>query len=139
METLDNLSFDDLVPSESKYLKKEDCGEGGLIVTIKGFSHETLKGDHGDEQKVALHFEEDVKPLILNRTNSQLLKTVTGNNIAKEAKGKQIVVYNDPTISFGDRIVGGVRIKSANTAAPVAAAPVREPGTDDEPNDPIPF
>src|SRR5574343_1728445 len=101
---LNDLSFDNLVPSESKYLAKGDVGEDGLILTVKGFRMETVKGEGGDEDKVVLHFAEDVKPMILNRTNSQLLAVATGAKVAGEARGKQIVVYNDPTVSFGGKI-----------------------------------
>lgn len=116
---LNNLDFDNLVPSQSKYLAKGDVGEDGLILTIKGFKMESVKGDDGDEDKVVMYFDEDVKPMILNRTNSQLLGVVTGCKNAGEARGKQVVVYNDPTVGFGGKITGGLRIKK------VAGAPMR--------------
>jgi hypothetical protein len=121
MTDLNSLNFDQLVPSNSKYLTKDDAGEDGLILTIKGVRLETLKGDDGDEDKVVLHFEEDVKPMVLNRTNSQLIGIATGAKNAGEAKGKQVVVYNDPTVSFGGKITGGLRIKK------VAGAPKPAP------------
>lgn len=108
---LNSLSFDQLVPSESKYLRKEDVGEDGLTLTIKGFKFESIKGDDGDEDKVVMHFVENVKPMVLNRTNASLLKVITGCSTAGEARGKQVVVYNDPTVSFGGRVVGGLRLK----------------------------
>lgn len=136
MSDLNSLSFDELVPSESKYLAKSDVGEDGVILTIKGFHREMVKGDDGDEEKTVLHFVEDVKPMILNRTNAQLLAVVTGAKIAGEAKGKQIVVYNDPTVGFGGKITGGIRIKKiAGTPKPMPAAP--KPAG--EPDDDIPF
>jgi hypothetical protein len=133
-QTLDNLTFDQLVPSESKYLKRSDVGEDGTVLTIRGFTMETMKGDEGEEEKIAMHFVEDVKPMILNKTNANLLRVVTGCAKAGEAKGKQIVVYDDPTISYGGRITGGLRIKKvpgAPKAAPKASGV--------EFNDPIPF
>ena len=107
----DAMSFDDLVPVESKYLTKNDVGEDGVILTIKGFKRETLKSDEGDEEKTVMYFEEDYKPMILNRTNAQLLPICTGAANAGQARGRQIVVYNDPTVGFGGRITGGVRLK----------------------------
>lgn len=121
---LNELSFEQLVPKESKYLSKDDVGEDGMILTIKGFKMEQVKGDQGDEDKVIMYFEEDVKPMILNRTNSQLIGVATGAAVAGEAKGKQIVVYNDPTVGFGGKITGGLRIRKvagAPKAAPKAA------------------
>ena len=108
---LNTMSFDQLVPKDSKYLAKEDAGEDGIILTIKGFKMESVKGDQGDEDKVIMYFEEDVKPMILNRTNSQLIGVVTGAQNAGEARGKKIVVYNDPTVGFGGKITGGLRIR----------------------------
>lgn len=111
MATLDNLSFDQLVPSSSKYLTKDDVGEDGLLLTIKGFSREVLESDGAQDEKTVMHFAEDVKPMVLNRTNSQLVALITGAKVAGEAKGKKIVVYNDPTISFGGKITGGIRLR----------------------------
>ena len=140
---LDSLSFDQLVPSDSKYLSKNDVGEDGVVLTIAGFSRATVKGDNGEEDKVVLHFVEGVKPMILNKTNSQLLARVTGVSRAGDAKGKQIIVYEDPSIAFGGELKGGIRIKKvpgparAPAAAPRAAAPAasRTPGSDDDFND----
>jgi hypothetical protein len=111
MTDMNSLSFDQLVPSNSKYLTKDDVGEDGIVLTIKGFRMETLKSDDGEEDKTVLHFMEDVKPMVLNRTNAQLVGVATGAKTAGEARGKQIVVFNDPTVSFGGKITGGLRIK----------------------------
>lgn len=111
MNDLNSMTFDQLVPSNSKFLTKDDVGEDGLVLTIKGFRMETLKGDESEEDKMVLHFVEDVKPMVLNRTNAQLVGVCTGAKTAGEARGKQIVVYNDPTVSFGGKITGGLRIK----------------------------
>lgn len=127
MTDLNDMSFDELVPSQSKYLAKGDVGEDGLILTIKGFRQEVVKGDDGDEDKIVLHFLEDVKPMILNRTNAALLAGATGVAKAGEAKGKQIVVYNDTSITFGGRVTGGLRIK--RIAGAPKPAPKAAPGS----------
>jgi hypothetical protein len=129
----DNTSFDALVPSDSKYLKKEDVGEDGMILTIKGFSREMLEADGVSEEKTIMHFVEDVKPMVLNRTNSQLLPIITGAKLSGEAKGKKVVVYNDPTVGYGGKITGGLRLKK------VAGQPKAAPKAKDEPDDEVPF
>jgi hypothetical protein len=131
MTDLNTMNFDQLVPSKSKYLAKEDVGEDGLILTVRGVKMETIKGDDGDEDKVVLYFNEDVKPMVLNRTNSQLLGTVTGASNAGEARGKQIIVYNDVTVMFGGKPTGGLRIKRISGAPKQAP---RAPEFNDEPN-----
>lgn len=129
---LDSMDFDHLVPSESKYLKKEDVGEGGLILTIKGFSREELEADGEKEEKTIMHFVENVKPMVLNRTNAQLIPIITGATVARDAKGKKVIVYNDPTVGFGGKITGGLRLRKFSQATPRAPEPV-------EPDDSIPF
>jgi hypothetical protein len=129
MTDINTLTFDALVPSNSKYLSKADVGEDGLVLTIKGFRNEPVKGDDGEEDKVVLHFVEEVNPMILNRTNSQLIGVCTGAKTAGEAKGKQIVVFNDPTIAFGGKITGGLRIKKV-TGQPRAAQGAPLPNAD---------
>ena len=127
MTDLNTLSFDQLVPTNSKYLTKNDVGDDGIILTIKGFKTETIEGDHGDEEKVIMYFIEDVNPMVLNRTNSQLVGMATGAANAGEARGKQVVVYNDPSISFGGKVTGGIRIKKiAGAPRSVAAKPAIE-------------
>lgn len=128
-QNLNSMTFNDLVPKVSKYLSKEDVGEDGVVLTIRGFKAETVKGDEGEEEKIILYFKEQqfadgalIKPMIVNRTNSQLIGVCTGAATAGEAIGKQIVVYNDPTIGFGGKITGGLRIKKVTGAPKVAPA-----------------
>lgn len=128
---LNNLSFDSLVPSKSKYLSKDDVGEDGVNLTIKGFRREMVEGDAGDEEKTVLHFAEaGFKPMILNKTNSNRLGIATGCATAGEARGKVICVFNDPYVEFGGKVTGGLRIRKATTSAPPPA-----PKLDDD----IPF
>jgi len=130
---LNSLSFSQLVPKVSNYLSKEDVGEDGVILTIKGFKSETVKGDNGDEEKIVMHFvEEGYKPMILNNTNSNILGKITGAQNAGEARGKQVVVYDDPTVGFGGKITGGIRLKkvSGQASAPRQAS---KPADDLEP------
>jgi hypothetical protein len=130
---INSMSFDQLVPSKSDYLKKDDVGEDGVILTIKGFKYETIEGDNGEEQKLAMYFmEEDYKPMVVNRTNAQLLSIATGAANAGDARGKQVVVYNDPTISFGGKVTGGLRIKKV-AGAPKSAKPAAAFDEDDIP------
>lgn len=131
MSDINSMSFDELVPSNSKYLSKSDVGEDGLVLTIKGFRMETLKSDEGDEDKMVMHFLEDVKPMVVNRTNAQLIGVATGARNVGESKGKQIVVFNDPTVGFGGKITGGLRIKKVG-GAPKPAPRQRQPGSDDD-------
>jgi hypothetical protein len=112
VKEIKDMSFDELVPVKSEYLAKTDVGSDGIVVTIKGFRMETLKGDDGDEDKMVMYFAEpEVKPMVLNRTNSLLIPVVTGATKTGDAIGKRIRVINDKTIAFGSKITGGLRIR----------------------------
>jgi hypothetical protein len=144
-QDLNAMSFDQLVPSKSRYLTKDDVGTSGLILTIALFKSEVIESDDGSEEKIVLHFAEDVKPMVLNRTNSALLAGATQAKTVGEARGKTIVVYNDPTIMFAGKVTGGLRIRSHSEEKP-KPAPARPPqpagisaGRTHDPDDGIPF
>ena len=109
------VSFDDLVPVKSRFITKNDInGEDGIVVTIKGFDTATLKTDNGgEEEKTVVEFEELDKPLVLNRTNSQLIEVLTGADCPDDSIGSKVMLYFDPTVSNGSKIVGGIRIRKA--------------------------
>lgn len=129
-----------LVPKNTKYMSKEDAGEDGVILTVAGFKNEMIGRDGDEEEKVVMSFREDMKPMVLNSTNAELLALATGATTVDEAIGKRIVVYNDPSIMFGGKRTGGLRIKKL-AGAPRPSAPQhdernpppREPGDDDYP------
>lgn len=132
------MSFDQLVPANSKYLSKSDVGEDGVIATVKGFSETAVKDENGNtEDKMVVHFVEDLKPMILNRTNAQLLGAATNSRTVGEAVGKQVVVYVDPNVNFGGKLIGGLRIKKIPGAPQVAraATPAKSADFDDK----VPF
>lgn len=118
----DNMSLDQAAPKQSHYLTKDDCGTGGILVTIAGMANAELENDGKTETRPILKFVEDVKPMVLNITNRELLKVATGETTVGGIKGKQIVVYNDPTVMFGGEMKGGIRIKAAQRA-PAPAQP----------------
>lgn len=111
--------------SESKYLKKTDV-EPPIRVTISGLTHENLaKEGEPAENKYILQFSEDVKPLVLNITNGQLIAAVTGSEETDNWIGKQITLYNDPSISFGGKLTGGIRVQYQPAAPQGQAAPTQ--------------
>jgi len=108
-----DIPLDELVPSESKYLAKEDVGETGLDLTIKGFKREMVGQGEDSDERAVMGFEESVKPMVLNKTNMRRLKVIFNAETTKDVVGKRINVFSDPLIEFGGRIVGGIRIRQA--------------------------
>lgn len=97
--------------SESKYLKKDDVMTP-IQVTISGLTHENLarEGEVPD-MKYVLQFSEAIKPLVLNMTNAQLIAHITGQEDTDNWTGAKITLYNDPSVSFGGKLTGGVRVQ----------------------------
>ncbi len=127
------MDLDELVPSESKYLAKEDAGKDGINLTIKGFKRETVGRGKDAEERAIIFFEEDVKPMVLNKTNKNRIKHYLGATTAEDVIGKKINAYNDPAVEYGGEIIGGLRLRGEQTNA---STPVAD---DSDFDDSIPF
>ena len=104
----------------SKYLKKEDV-EPPVLVTIKGLRQNNVAlEDQPEELKWTIFFRELDKPMVLNSTNIQLLVKCLGTDETDDWAGKQVVLYNDPNVSFAGKITGGIRVRAprVKTEAP---------------------
>jgi hypothetical protein len=104
------MKFSEL--SQSNWLKKEDVGAGTLL-TIRGFEEANiaLEGEKTNMRWV-MFFEEVEKGLVLNTTNGQILASIFGTDQADECVGQKVVLYTDPNVSFGGKLVGGIRIRA---------------------------
>lgn len=105
----------------SKYLKQSDVDED-YIVTIRGVEEVNVAAQDAekDEFKWVIHFDEFDKPMVLNSTNIQLLARACDSDDTDQWTGKQVIVYTDPNVSFGGKVVGGLRIKTYKVSKPVA-------------------
>jgi hypothetical protein len=114
----------DMLPS--KFLKQSDFDPVGTILTI---SHATqkqnvAKSDEAPDLKHVLFFHEmgDVG-LVLNAHNTNFLFDELGEN-STEWSGQEVVLYVDPNVTFGEKRVGGLRLRThAAYQAPRAVAP----------------
>lgn len=64
------------------------------------------------EMKYCIIFEELDKPMVLNATNGQIIASITGSEDTDGWPGKKIVLYDDPNVSFGGKLVGGIRCRA---------------------------
>lgn len=104
----------------SKYLKTGDIPDP-VIVTIKGVGQVNVaKDDSEPEMKWAIKFMEFDKAMVLNATNLQIAAKVLGSKDTDQWKGKEIVLYTDPNVSFAGQVVGGLRFRGEEKA-PVKA------------------
>lgn len=124
-----------------KYLRKEDV-EQPLLATIKSVSQQDVGTDNAPEIKWVMHFREDVKPMVLNKVNANIIGGLYGDD-TDAWLGKPIVLFNDPNIMFSGRVVGGIRVRApkqrpaAPALAPKPTAPAGNPFSDME--DDIPY
>ena len=95
---------------QSKYLSKDDVGNQGWQLTLQSVQMQVVDDETGESRAVAT-FAEPVKPAILNITNLQLLAHWFGSEETDHWIGRQIVVYNDPTVQFAGKMTGGIRVR----------------------------
>jgi len=130
---------------ESKFLRKDDVGEDGTIVTVGRIDrvNVAMQGDP-PEYRWTMQFDEFDKPMVLNSTNIKLAEKIFASDDTDEWIGKKLIAYNDPNITFGKDIVGGIRLKAYRKAAPPRempgkAAPRKTQETVEEMADDIPW
>lgn len=84
-----------------------------LNLTIKEVKQEigvTVAGRKGNHN--IAYFSENIKPLVLNATNSKIVRKFSGGTpFVENWKGLLIEVYIDETVKMKGEIVGGVRIR----------------------------
>ena len=95
---------------DNKYLSKEDC-DPAIVGTITGWKQENLAMDGQTEKmKYVIYFKE-CKPLVLNNTNAQRIALVVGSgDDFNKWIGHQVTLFNDKTVEFQGKFVGGVRV-----------------------------
>ena len=117
---------------DSRFLTKHDV-EPDKLVTIKSYEKADVSMQSQPSKiKWTLSFEELDKSMVLNATNGQLMAMIARdvygvsidvtededgslcptNQQFRNWIGKQVILYNDKTVSFGNEMTGGIRIKA---------------------------
>lgn len=112
--------------SDSRYLKKEDCGDRGLLVTIKEYKEENVAPANSEpQQKWVVYFHEQEKGLVLNVTNGNIISQITKcGDDSTGSIGHKIVLYNEPNVNNpAGKLVGGIRVRAPRPAQPPRQAP----------------
>ena len=100
---------------ETKYIKKEDVGNGKLVTISKLEQQNVAMDDQPEEMKWIIHFQEFNKGMVLNWTNIQLISKAVGSEETNDWVGKKVVIYEDPNVSFGGKLTGGIRVRAQRT------------------------
>lgn len=112
---------------QSKYLSQHDCGDQGLLLTIRHCIKENLAQEGSPkEEKYVMYFEEDVKPMVLGFTVGQIIAEFTGLRKTEDWTGHKVVVYRDPNVTMNGKLVGGIRVRKPRLPVP-KPAPVPVP------------
>jgi hypothetical protein len=123
----------------SKWLRSADCEDGDLVLTIADIKQERIGQGSQADDKWVLSFEEEEKGLVLNKTNTNTIAKLYGDD-TDDWIGKQVTLFATEVQFQGD-MVEAIRVRSkpprqprAKAARPVVA---REPGDDDP--DAVPY
>lgn len=127
---------------ESKFLKRADCG-AGILLTIESCSQMNVGKENEPDMKWCLNFVEDAKPMVLNSTNAEIIAKLSGLTNSDDWSGVKIVAYDDPNVSYGGKLVGGIRVRAPKTkSATSKPAPAIQPKhveLAEEGDDDVPF
>lgn len=142
---------------QSKFLTRADVGKGMLVTIREVFQENVAKEGAPEELRWCLSFDEAEKPMVLNSTNGQIIAAITKSEDTDNWPGHKIVLYDDPNVSFGGKLVGGIRCRAPKqsqtsttpapthgvmgkpTHRPAPAAPTPAPETLPAEGDDVPF
>lgn len=76
-----------------------------MILTIKSAGVEMVTGNAGKkEEKLVIHFHENVKPMICNRTNAKVITKLHKTPYIEQWAGKKIQLYSSRITAFGEEV-----------------------------------
>jgi len=110
-----------------KYLRKEDF-PSPVNTSILWIKKEvvTARGK-GPETKMVLYFDGLKKGLVLNTTNGDTLKELTGTEDTAEWSDLPVQLYTDPDVTFGNKKEGGIRIRKPLSGPTLKVKPSTDP------------
>lgn len=101
------------IVSDPNFIGEGDFEPGEeKVATIKSINQsETVTTAEGKSQKAVVHFEENLKPMILNVARSKNIEKVAGSGYFEDWPGVRIQLYIEHGIkAFGD-VVSAVRVR----------------------------
>lgn len=111
---------------QSKFLTRADVGTGVLVTIREIFQDNVAKEGAPQELRWCISFDECEKPMVLNSTNGQIIAHITKSEETDNWPGHKIVLFDDPNVSFGGKLVGGIRVRAPRGQA-AKATPIPAP------------
>ena len=83
-----------------------------LILTIKSVANEVVTGADGKKETcLVMRFIENVKPMILNATNSKTITKLLMTPYVEEWSGRKIQIYSEKIKAFGE-VMDALRVRN---------------------------
>lgn len=118
-----------------KFLKAADFEDGPRTLTIKNVTHDKV---NDDESKLVVHFREDERGMVLNKTNFNMIEEITGEDDTDNWKGAVLSVGR-VKVDFQGQRVWGVRIMDPGAAPKSATRSSHEATRDNRYDDDAPI
>lgn len=116
------MGFDAGQLGNSRFLKRADCAKG-ILLTVTGACQEELEQEGKPaEMHWCLTFAETDKLLVVKPVIGAQIAAALGSTMSDDWTGKRIVLFDDPTVMMGRKIVGGVRARAPKNQQPVTGA-----------------
>jgi hypothetical protein len=87
----------------SKYLQVAGL-DTPILATIASVRNETVGSRDNQEPKIVVHFQEDVKPVVLNLTRAEAIATIAGDDDTDRWPGTRIRLSRGVTRYQGKRV-----------------------------------
>jgi hypothetical protein len=101
----------------SKYMSQDDVSDGPIRGTIEVVQPETVGRGDDAEEKAVLYLKGGQKGLVLNGTTWDQITEIAQERGIPEPDdsdnwvGLMIELYHDPSVRFGTKKVGGIRVR----------------------------
>ncbi|MCK5611018.1 hypothetical protein KAR91_54600 [Candidatus Pacearchaeota archaeon] len=105
--------LEDMIEANSNLVFTIKCVKQEIGVRVAG-----KKGNHN-----IAYFHENIKPLVLNATNSKVVSALANSKFIEDWANVAIQLYIDPTVKMKGEIVGGVRINPNPPAQKIELLP----------------
>lgn len=100
----------------SNWLKAEDLDYGTRVVHIESASWEEVGEEK--QEKVVLHFVNNSKGLVLNKTNTLTIEAILGKTAVEDWTGQAIELYVEK-VPFKGQIYDAIRVRQVSPSAPL--------------------
>jgi hypothetical protein len=124
-----------------KYLAQDDVGDKARLLTMSHIGIEAVGWGDEQEDKPILYFQETKKGMVLNHVNRSVLEVDLAIDTPDAVEGVKVVLYVDPNVTFGNKRVGGLRLRKPSVNQPDPTAESDDPfepphPAEDQDNDP---